>query len=652
MDELIPVINLLHDVCSDVKLDMKLNLPQIAVVGSQSSGKSSVLENIVGKDFLPRGSGIVTRCPLVLQLVQLPKTREEEWGEFHHKPGKKFSDFSEIRREIELRTCELAGEVAITDRPISLKIYSPHVLTLTLVDLPGLVMNAVGDQPKDIDRQIKDMVTKYVTPANTIILAVTPANADLATSAALRVAKQVDPEGVRTVGVLTKLDLMDRGTDATDMLSGKTMPLRRGFVGVVNRSQQDINDKKGIEAARADERAFFESHPAYRAMASRQGTEFLSKSLSTLLLEHIQAALPSLVAHVDQATAKAQKDMEKLGMIEQPGVERSAVLLQLIKQFSDGLNDAIEGGVSESSTELVGGARLDYVFHEKFAPYVRSLTAAKDLSDEHIRVNMRNMAGMSATLFPSDQVFITLSRQQIQKLEDPCLKCVGFILDELIAIVTMCAAKLERYPTLRSRITQLCVELIQSCRAATQAQVKLQISAEKGYVNLRHPVVQDLVGRVLSQMSATRTEAQAQAAGGAAVAAVAPAASNADAMGPMPKKIVLGTPLSTNEKAQFAAIRDMVEGYFGVVQRNVADQVPKAITLLMITKLREETYAVLVQELYKSTLFEELLAEAPDIAQQRKRVSERMKYLARAQQAIAKVRDFVPAAAPEPPKSS
>lgn len=83
-----------------------IDLPQIVVIGSQSSGKSSVLENVVGKDFLPRGSGIVTRRPLVLQLFNIPMTQgskeeDQEWGEFLHKPKERFYDFNEIRAEIE-----------------------------------------------------------------------------------------------------------------------------------------------------------------------------------------------------------------------------------------------------------------------------------------------------------------------------------------------------------------------------------------------------------------------------------------------------------------------------------------------------------------------------------------------------------------------
>jgi dynamin 1-like protein len=654
MEELIQVINDLHDAFSDIKMDIKLNLPQIAVVGSQSSGKSSVLENIVGKDFLPRGSGIVTRCPLVLQLVQLPPTKDEEWGEFLHKPGVKMTDFAEIRREIERRTVEVAGAASITDKPISLKVYSPHVLTLTLVDLPGMVMNAVGDQPKDIDKQIKDMVTKYVTPANTIILAVTPANADLATSQALRLAKQVDPEGVRTLGVLTKLDLMDRGTNALDMLSGKQINLRRGFIGVVNRSQQDINEEKDIRAARVAEKEYFKNHSAYSEVADRQGTEYLCKTLNQLLMEHIQSALPDLKAHVDKLVNSTHKQMEKLGMFDEQAIEHGALLLQHIKTFSDGLNHAIDGGVTDANKELMGGARLDYIFHESFANYVTNLRASKDLTDEYIRINMRNMAGMNATLFPSDQVFMALSRQQIAKLEDPSIKCVNFVHDELHKIVEMCAAKLDRYPSLKKRVLLICSQLIQSYRTPTQAHIRTLIASEKGYINVKHPVMQQLSSQSIANMNAQQYAAnnpQPQAPpapgqpapqGGARAASIPAPSPMSRPMYDVPSKIQLGSNMSPHESAQNAAIREMVEGYFSIVQQNIADQVPKAINLLMIMKLRENIYAQLVRHLYKDELLADLLSESPDIAAQRKGTSTMMKCLNKAQDALAKVADFIP----------
>ena len=122
----------------------------------------------------------------------------------------------------------------------------------------------VGNQPADIEMQIRDMILEYVRKENCLILAVSPANADLANSDALKIAKEVDPAGTRTIGVITKLDLMDEGTDAREILENKLLPLRRGYVGVVNRSQKDIDGRKDIKAAMDAEQRFFMSHPAYR----------------------------------------------------------------------------------------------------------------------------------------------------------------------------------------------------------------------------------------------------------------------------------------------------------------------------------------------------------------------------------------------------
>ena len=112
-------------------------------------------------------------------------------------------------KEIEDETDRVTGSnKGISDHPINLRIYSPHVLNITLIDLPGLTKIAVGDQPADIGDQIRTMIMKYISRETCLILAVTPANTDLATSDALQLARQADPEGLRTIGVLTKLDLM------------------------------------------------------------------------------------------------------------------------------------------------------------------------------------------------------------------------------------------------------------------------------------------------------------------------------------------------------------------------------------------------------------------------------------------------------------
>ena len=105
------------------------------------------------------------------------------------------------------------------------------------------------------------MILEYINPENSIILAVTPANQDLANSDALKLARTVDPEGLRTLGVISKLDLMDKGTDAKDIFEGKIIPLKKGYVGVVNRSQDDINNCKTIQDAIDQEREWFRKSP-------------------------------------------------------------------------------------------------------------------------------------------------------------------------------------------------------------------------------------------------------------------------------------------------------------------------------------------------------------------------------------------------------
>lgn len=123
MEQLIPIVNKLQDAFTQLGVPLALDLPQIAVVGGQSAGKSSVLENFVGRDFLPRGSGIVTRRPLVLQLFY----STVEYGEFLHQKGRKYTDFDAIRKEIEDETDRVTGSSKnISSLPINLRIFSPH----------------------------------------------------------------------------------------------------------------------------------------------------------------------------------------------------------------------------------------------------------------------------------------------------------------------------------------------------------------------------------------------------------------------------------------------------------------------------------------------------------------------------------------------
>ena len=159
-----------------------------------------------------------------------------------------------------------------------------------MVDLPGITKIAVGDQPADIEQQIRNMIIKFITKENCLILAVSPANSDKAHSDALKLARECDPSGMRTIGVITKLDLMDEGTDAREIFENRLLPLRRGYIDV-NRSQKDIDGRKDIKQALEAERQFFLSHPSYRHMVDRMSTPFLQRFLNLQLTNHITEKL-------------------------------------------------------------------------------------------------------------------------------------------------------------------------------------------------------------------------------------------------------------------------------------------------------------------------------------------------------------------------
>ncbi|XP_026020487.1 dynamin-2 isoform X1 [Maylandia zebra] len=490
MEDLIPLINKLQDAFSSIGQSCNLDLPQIAVVGGQSAGKSSVLENFVGRDFLPRGSGIVTRRPLILQLIN----NKAEYAEFLHCKGKKFVDFDEVRAEIEAETDRITGSnKGISPIPINLRVYSPHVLNLTLIDLPGMTKVAVGDQPQDIEHQIRDMLLQFITKESCLILAVTPANTDLANSDALKIAKEVDPQGLRTIGVITKLDLMDEGTDAKDIFENKLLPLRRGYIGVVNRSQKDIDGRKDIRAALAAERKFFLSHPAYRHMAERMGTPHLQKALNQQLTNHIRDTLPGLRSKLQSQLLSLEKEVEEYKNFRPDDPTRKTkALLQMVQQFGVDFEKCIEGSGDQVDTnELSGGAKINRLFHERF-PFelVKIVFDEKELRRE-ISHAIKNVHGVRTGLFTPDLAFEAIVKKQIVKLKTPCLKCIDLVIQELINTVRQCTNKLNSYPRLREETERIVTTHVREREGKAKDQVLLLIDIELSYINTNH---EDFIG--------------------------------------------------------------------------------------------------------------------------------------------------------------
>ncbi|PLW21487.1 hypothetical protein PCANC_04992 [Puccinia coronata f. sp. avenae] len=499
--DLIALVNKLQDTFNAIGGET-VDLPQIVVVGSQSSGKSSVLETIVGRDFLPRGSGIVTRRPLVLQLIHVASSNAPpqsssslpgaEYGEFLHLPNRRFTDFEEIRKEIENETLRVAGSNnGISRLPINVKIHSPRVLNLTLVDLPGLTKLPVGDQPTDIERQIRNLVLEYISKPNSVILAVSPANVDLANSDSLKLARTVDPQGRRTIGVLTKLDLMDTGTNALDILTGRVYPLKLGFTGIVNRSQHDINMKLPMEQALAKEDEFFRNHPAYRNIAHRCGTKFLAKTLNQVLMSHIRDKLPDMKARLNTLMGQTQQELNAFGGDSAfwGKQNRGSLVLKLMTQFVKDFVSSIDGSQANLSTkELCGGARIHYIFNEVFGQALQSLNPMENLNNMDIRTSIRNSTGTRSSLFIPEAAFDLLIKPQIKLLEPPGLRCVELVYEELMKICHNCTnSELQRYPRLHAQLIEAVSELLRERLGPTSEYVQSLIDIQAAYINTNHP---------------------------------------------------------------------------------------------------------------------------------------------------------------------
>ncbi|KAL5221677.1 hypothetical protein ABZP36_026390 [Zizania latifolia] len=490
----IPIVNKLQDIFSQLGSGSTIDLPQVAVVGSQSSGKSSVLEALVGRDFLPRGSDICTRRPLVLQLVHQPRrpadAEADEWGEFLHLPGRRFYDFREIRREIQAETDrEAGGNKGVSDKQIRLKIYSPNVLNITLVDLPGITKVPVGDQPTDIEARIRTMILSYIKHKTCIILAVSPANADLSNSDALQIARNADPDGSRTIGVITKLDIMDRGTDARNFLLGNVIPLRLGYVGVVNRSQQDIKSDLSIKEALAREESFFRTHPAYNNLAQYCGISQLAKKLNQILVQHIKTVLPGLKSRISSQLTATAKELSCYGDPVESKAGQGAKLLNILAKYCEAFSSMVEGKNEDISTiELSGGARIHYIFQSIYVKSLEDVDPCEDVTDEDIRMAIQNATGPRSALFVPEVPFEVLVRRQISRLLDPSLQCAGFIYDELVKMSHLClSVELQQFPLLRRSMDEVIGRFLRDGLKPAQDMIAHIIEMEADYINTSHP---------------------------------------------------------------------------------------------------------------------------------------------------------------------
>lgn len=626
MESLIPIVNQLQEVISMAKVKTGIDLPRIIVVGSQSSGKSSVLESIVGKDFLPRGTGIVTRCPLVLRLIKI--NEEVEYAQFHHLEGCPFTEFSDVNREIMTISQEIALSEGVGTREILLNIYSNRVVDLTLIDLPGIIKVPLKGQAKNLDKKINDMIMDYARQQNSIILAISPANSDLANSDALNIARQVDPEGQRTIGVITKIDLMDRGTNALEMLEGKLYPLRLGYVGIICRSQEDIINNIQLHVHMAKEKKFFEDSKIYSHLASRLGIGFLSQRLSTIFKAHIQATIPKIKREITETLAKINKEISELGETLDTIEKKNDMLNRIINLFCKKFEDTLDGKeIDKCSVEFTGGSLIRRIFTNFFNNIIGGMDPLKDLSDYQIRIAILNATGSKGVMFVSEVAFENLVSNIIKRVEGPSLECLYSVKEELQKIISFIYIKeFERFPRLREIFVVMVYEILDSCIPAAEKNIQLLIEIESNFLNISHPdfinpneAMQIAHSQLQEAAQRPRVERRPPESEQKGFFSFLYSSRNEnqqvfEEIGDKEQKFmkIIEEEMTTKELEQNLLIKILIESYFRIAKSNIGDSVPKSIMRNMVNYSRENLQRILMNRLYgNKEIYDNVLDEEP-----------------------------------------
>ena len=608
MNSLISLINKLQEILVVSQLKFKINLPQIICVGAQSSGKTSIIESIVGKDFLPKGTGIVTRRPLILQLKY--QKSGEDYCEFLHKPGVKITDFSTITTEITNETNRVAGRnKMISDEPIILRIFSTNLVDLTLVDLPGLVKVPIAGQPDNIDSVVKKIVLDFISNPNAIILALSPANIDIANSDSLKIAREVDPYFTRTLGVISKLDLVENPEDIIEIINNKTYPLKYGYIGVTCRNSKDNFNNKSIEAAIKEEEETYEQINEYKGIINCLGIKKLTKRLSEVLTQTIRTAIPSIKESLSDTIYRKENELRALGeiLIDNDEITINSFLLSAVFKFTSEYKKLIDGSIVNPNVNkcYIGAATINKIFTQNFKNEITAIDPFDKLTNEEILIVIKNTNGLKPSLFVPEAAFEVLIRQQIQRLQEPGLLCVKRVYDELLNTIDLINVNdISRYKLLESKIKETMTSIITKCLNPTNEKVKDLIDIELSYINSSHP----------DFLSTGEIKPQENEENGIQV--------------PHNKNKNSDLKFSSREWMEINIIKNLMVSYFNVVKKTFCDMVPKTIMCFLVNKTKEISEQEMITHLYKSNEdVKKLLQEDPAISEKRKELKENLSFL-------------------------
>lgn len=480
----------LIDSLKDIGLNTYISLPRIAVLGLQSAGKSSLLEAIVGYDFLPRGEGTVTRRPLELRLVHVSGV-PKPYAIFEENKTEKIDNFEIVKQKIISLTDRDAGHrKGIIFEPIVLTIYGETCPDLSLVDLPGITKIPAknSDHPENIEELTIELARKYIDDPRTIILCVVQGNIDISTSDAIKIAKKVDKDGKRTLGVITKIDLLDKGTNIDNILNNEEIPLYYGYVAVKGRSQSDIVNNKSAMEGLEDEKLYFQQNFSHiRNFEEVCGTHSLVNKLTQILGKQIKTFLPKIIEECRARLNDMEDKYLKLGYpLPESDADKQQIVWKLIQELCEGYSNKVKGKYSYNNPEnddKITGNIIRKMFKNILVEEINSDKLTESLTDKDLKIMMMNFSGNNFSGFPSFDTFIATIKPFIFRFQPIIMQLIEDVNSNLEnCILDLSNSIFVRFPQIQPIVNESAIKNLVEFKDKAKFLSEAMLKSELGFV--------------------------------------------------------------------------------------------------------------------------------------------------------------------------
>ena len=511
--ELLRINNILKNINTQLCLNTPIEIPTIIMVGSQSSGKSTLINRMLGMDVIPIGSTMETRTPINIELIN----NSNFFVEFGHYNDLKWTrtktiqitdiknkeEIQKITNEIKIITKVNAGnDMGVSDKEINIKFNSPHVPNLNFIDLPGLTMIACTDrgQPKDIKEQIRKLITKYISNPNNIILCIMPAREDLETDIALELVKQYDINCERTMGILTKVDLMNANNNISNYIIGnisKDLKLKYGYFAIKNHN---------------DEIEYFKNHKHYYKLMShnRFGIKNLGNTLSDIFIKQIKENIPDIIQNLNKLINENNKQIENIGdILPSNNDAKTLILTKYITDLSNNYLDNLENRYSKLNI----GRQIKDIFInfrneiDSINPFTKNvdnllLEIIKNCDGNHMSMPLPTIEILEGCLINTNldcyKDFIPISLNCLTKIKDELYKLLITLLEQ---------EGITKYNKLYEKIIEDVYEnLILTKIKNTKQHIIENVNMEKSYIWTDNTVFLNLLKQIPTTFNSTEID--------------------------------------------------------------------------------------------------------------------------------------------------